>query len=695
MGALLLHIHRRLQDLQRSMAFRVVASAVVLIACGAFFGYLVYKSASIQHQRERLAAVLGTENVKKGDEHLVSLSTTGEVVVDGRHYGGPRFLRPRVPWFDSEGYVADLPLLVETLLRDQRPTWAPAWLIEQPRTTLLLALAATAWLLLIVWMEIALPFVLTLLGTALPVYVCWLLGKEQGMLAFGGIGLLVFTFVLLVRAAQAMLSWPLQALAVAHTVVKEASRTRIALAFITALLVLLPLLPLTLNPDDPLRFRIQTFISWSMGLTFFVCAGMTLFLSCGSVAFEIRDRQIWQLMTKPLGRLQYLLGKWLGVAAVNLVILMVSGVSIFTFIQYLRTTPVPGNEETQFMDQLAVNDEVLTARIGAKPVYEALSSDELRKRVDDAIESDPDLVDKDKVPLYKRLDKQRTIEQSYASLQRLIPAQEQRTFRFTGLKAARGASATMTLRYRFHILGDDEHQVFHAAFFYNLQEGETRRPDWQASYVPATTHAIPIPSDAIDADGNLTVTVRNLYVRTPEQQGLGAIVGGVNFEEKDFELLYKVDTFESNFLRAMLVMWIKLAVLAALGVSCAVFLSFPVACLLTFTIFVGGMLGPFLAEALQWYYPPEGGQMDWSSPMLVTVWIFETITRQIALAIVFLLSAFGSYDPQEDLVQGRLISWGSVGLAASRLGMLWSGLSLIIGFLVLRKRELAIYSGQG
>ena len=90
-----------------------------------------------------------------------------------------------------------------------------------------------------------------------------------------------------------------------------------------------------------------------MGFTFFLAACLTLVLSCATVAFEIRDRQIWQLMTKPLGHLNYLLGKWLGVMSVNLIILVVSGVSIFTFIQYLRNQPVAPGLQGQF-DALAV-----------------------------------------------------------------------------------------------------------------------------------------------------------------------------------------------------------------------------------------------------------------------------------------------------------------------------------------------------
>ena len=92
------------------------------------------------------------------------------------------------------------------------------------------------------------------------------------MLAFAGMGLLTFTFVLLTRFVLILFSRPYQVLAVAQTVVKEATRSRVSLVFVILLLVLLPLLPIFLDPDTPLRFRVQTFISRSLTLTYVLAA---------------------------------------------------------------------------------------------------------------------------------------------------------------------------------------------------------------------------------------------------------------------------------------------------------------------------------------------------------------------------------------------------------------------------------------
>ncbi len=669
--------------MQQTLAFKIAATILLVLPCIGFFGVLFYKTSSIETQRQSLQAALSNQNLVRGDEHAVSMRNSGEIHFNGRTYGGKEFLTPNIPLFDAEGNLIRVPMLVESLLAEQYPKLAPTWLLDEPSTTALVGFLCTVWFLLIVWTAVTIPFLLTVIGTAIPVAICAWLEKQQLMLGVAGIGLLTFTFLLLTRVALLVLNQPWQISAVAHTVIKEASRRGLALVFIVLLLVVLPLLPLLLDPASPLRFRIQSYISWSMGLTFSIAAVMTLFFSCASVAFEIRDRQIWQLMTKPLARLNYLLGKWVGVMALNLVILSVAGACTFTFIQYLRTLPV-ANNEVGLLDLRAVYDEVLTARIGTSAEIPRLDPEQLQLRVNQIIKNDPELSQLDYVPGMKRDILAKQIQAAYTAGQRSIPAQDTREYMFTGLQAAKQYASTLMLRYKFYILRDDEHLTFRAGFEFN-DDPNTRVP---STFVPSISHTLAVPSAYIRDDGTLKVSIFNF--NSPSEVGQAAI----NWEEGNIELLYKAGTFQGNFIRAMLTIWIKLAFLAALGICCATFLSFPVACLLAFTVFAGGMLGPYLAESLE-YYGHDTTGLDWSDFGMVLQVAFEWVTANIAGAVVFLLSSFGEYRPTQKLVEGRLIEWSSVGIGFLKLAVLWSGLAMLVGYTVLRKRQLAIYSGQG
>ena len=679
-------VYRRLDQLQGKLWFRTVASVLAILVIGGFYGPLLVVTSDLDAQRNALGRALVGQNLNEADEHAVSLAETGTITVNGRTYGGPELRELADGLFDDQGVIAAPGRLIEHLLADQRPHWAPTFMLEQPGTTWMLAIVTTLWVLLIVWMQITLPFVLTTLGTAAPVALCWALGAEQAMLAIAGMGLLTFTFVLLTRAVLILFAYPHQVLAIAHTVVKEASRSRLSLVFVVGLLILLPLLPIWLDPEAPLRFRIQTFISRSLSLTYALAAFMTLFLSCATVAFEIRDRQIWQLMTKPVTRLNYLLGKWLGVLSVNVVILLVAGVSIFTYVKYLSQLPVASGLEGA-LDRLAVRDEVLTARVGTMPQFELLSPQQLSARVQQIIERDPEMAGRDEIPLSVKRQLAADLQENHLSAQRSILPLMQRSYTFEGLRRARNLQSTLTLRYRFHILRDDEHETFPVAFIFN------DRPDTlvRRQYVPTVTHILPIGTDLIRDDGTMNIRVVNLNPSPPGKPGLGAL----NFEEDDFELLYKVGSFEANFFRAVLMTWVKLAFLAMLGIACSTLLSFPVACMLSFTIFIGGTLGPFLALSLHEYYPPLVSQVDWSNIGMVIQWAAQSVIRAIAQGLVFLLHSFGEYRPTQSLVEGRLIPWTSVAGVTLSLGLMWSSIALVFGYLVMRNRQLAIYSGHG
>jgi len=47
------------------------------------------------------------------------------------------------------------------------------------------------------------------------------------------------------------------------------------------------------------------------------------------------------------------------------------------------------------------------------------------------------------------------------------------------------------------------------------------------------------------------------------------------------------------------------------------------------------------------------------------------------------------------LVRGLNVSWERVGQAVMVIGLAWTGGTLLIGWLAFRRKELAIYSGQG
>ena len=74
---------------------------------------------------------------------------------------------------------------------------------------------------------------------------------------------------------------------------------------------------------------------------------------------------------------------------------------------------------------------------------------------------------------------------------------------------------------------------------------------------------------------------------------------------------------------------------------------------------------------------------------------FEAVVKSIAGVTEFTVRAYGDAKANGPLVEGRLISWAQLGRTFGLIGLAWSGIVLFLGFFAFRRKELAIYSGQG
>ena len=706
----------RLDGVQQTLAAKITLSIVALVVVSTLAG-VAFSQAQDAHRRFMgVVMVLQEANIVEENAATVQLIEKGEVEVDGIIYGDERFAAYASSMFDEEtGRLVEVALLGALLIAQHVPEWIPATIVDTPSLALWIGFWTLLWLLLVVWSDVSLPVAAAAFGTAAACGVVWLasvigLTDEpiKWVLAVLGVGVLGTTFLLAIRVVLAMLgavgaprprpgrhghaTTLVQICAVAHVLIRESVRQRISLSFIVVLLICLPLIPLWIDPSEPLRYQVQNFLSDSMTLVYVLAACMTLMLACASVAFEIRDRQIWQLMTKPMGRLEYLLGKWLGLLLLNVILLGIGGVSIFSFTEYLRTRPTADP-----LDAIAVTDEVLTARVGVLPVFDNLTADEVRRRVDTEIDNNAVLKDEIATGEKRGNDVRRLmgrqVRKEHLYQQRAVSPTEfsdgqaidAKTFVFRGLGRARAEETNITLRYEFHI-GRSESTDHYPVVFSFPDVGERV----EQVYVPAQWHSMLVPASWIGEDGSLRVQILNGgFSDTPSEATLMFFANGATlyFDADGMEVMWQAASFETNFLRAMVVLWVKLAFLAALGIAASTFLSFPVGVLLAFSVFVGGSLAPFIAMSVEEYRIAA----DTAWPIRMVQWCIVGIAQSAE----WMLRPFGEANPTTLVIEGRLVGLGGVVRNILQIGVFWCGLVLFIGWWVFRRRELATYSGQG
>lgn len=504
----------------------------------------------------------------------------------------------------------------------------------------------------------------------------------------------------LMQALRVALSASNPVTAIARNVVSEAVRMRITVVFMVVLIVALAALPGTLDANTPLRYRVQAFLQYGAGGAFWLVSLLTVFLAAGSVAFEQRDKIIWQTMTKPVKAWQYVLGKWLGVAGVSAVLLLASAAGIFLFTEYLRNGKAP-DERAPFVpadetlavteDRLVLESQILVARETVRPTIPpadaAAINAEVKRRFDLAMQE----FNNDLTQVTPRPDEQRIMMD--VARDRLteflsIPPNLDRPhlYEFDGLKAAKDLGRPLTFRYRFNAGSNLPTDLYRVTFLV---------PGWNPQIVSAPlgqTLSMTLSASAItekqvqNNDGSTSTDwVLPVYIFNGDLSRQTVNRETIVFPPDGLELSYPVSDWRWNFVRAAVVLWLKTTFLAMVAIAASTFLSFPVACLTAFGVLWMAEGATFLANALDNYGTIQGSEREflwWRVPIIAIATPISTIFR-----------FYSDLSPVANVVEGRLLSWNLLVQSTIILGSLNAAL-FAIGSFIFRRRELATYSGQ-
>ena len=146
----------------------------------------------------------------------------------------------------------------------------------------------------------------------------------------------------------------------------------------------------------------------------------------------------------------------------------------------------------------------------------------------------------------------------------------------------------------------------------------------------------------------------------------------------DVSVLYRVGSFEGNFVRVTLLILGQLAFLAALGVLAGSLLSFSIGCLMCFGVLPYAIIRGFLTESITL---AKGGLAETDA---------MTGVGYVALKIMgTLLPDFSATNRSDALVDGVVVLWSDVA-ATLGIGVLVQIVILLaLASLIFTKRELA------
>ncbi|MEN6307067.1 MAG: ABC transporter permease [Anaerohalosphaeraceae bacterium] len=448
--------------------------------------------------------------------------------------------------------------------------------------------------------------------------------------------------------------------AIARNTMAQALRMKIAGVVIVLLLILLPMMSMIMIGDGTLLGKLQTFSSYGLSLVGILLCILTIAISTFTLSDEMKRRQIFLVVTKPIRRWQILIGKFLGIAILDVVLLGLFSGLIFGLTIYMpRFVPAdPG-------DILKAEDEFFTARTGLKTSLDEQALQERVKQRYEKLKEDrrlPETMTQVEV-LTELMREERMSEQSVEvgrarkwSFKNIHPSSDPNTMIFVRYKLDTSNAVSDITVYGLWAVGDLEAYEQGAGTLitpiYNVQKDSATR----------TVQEFAVPADAVTKEGTLEVG----FMNNPNLNATTVIV-------QDLEVLYKVGTFTGNFWRATLLLLIRLLFLAALGITLTTWLSFPVAVLACLAIFSAGIVNGFIIESI------DGLGVGIGMIYLYTIKPFLLLLPQFD----------GVYNPTGYIISGRMIQWlFLLKTAAVTIGI--KGLILLgFGIFVFRRREVA------
>ncbi len=493
---------------------------------------------------------------------------------------------------------------------------------------------------------------------------------ESPVHQFGGLALLAGSMgvavIVGVRLLMLLLTNRFAVTSVAQTVLREALRMKLVVLFVVLTILIIAALPFVISVEDPLQYRIQSFLSYSIGMTGVLLSLMTIFLACATLSSEIEQKQIFTVMTKPVNRGQYLLGKWLGIVLLDVLLIAAAGGAIYSVaVGYLA--PQPAKDQ---LDRIAVDEQVLTARVAADPIPPEGFADEIERRVQRRIERTQEAGEPVTEAVRRAI--RAEVEKQIFLEWRSVPPQfsgrvNQHDYVFPGMQQARSFDRSIQLSYTIQASDMVPNAQTRIGWLVN---GRRLTP---ARQVPVNIRQVElIPVDVIPEDGRLVVSAVNFNPRV-----------SISFPAEDgLQLLYRVDTFGPNLARGLAMMLVKLAFLAALGLAAATFLGFPVAVVLSLLIFAGASASQFILQALEFYGNPNPHHSDF-------VLLVSRILKSISYAFTIPLHQYSEFRPTPLIVEGRYIGWGGLARCLGWIGGVWCLVTGVIGWLIFRNRELA------
>lgn len=449
-----------------------------------------------------------------------------------------------------------------------------------------------------------------------------------------------------------------QFLAIAVLTVRRAVRTRVFQYTFGLVALAVISLPLLITSDGTVENHARIAIEYTIRLLTFVLAVTSLWAAVDASSREIGEKQIHLLVTKPVSAVQIWLGKWLGLLAINAVLILLAGICISAMLRWnLRASQIAT------LQRRAAAEEVLTARESLNPMPPPDREAKVLRRVKELTAgTKPGLLSEDGLLEGARRD----VMRAESTVQ---PCSSQ-TWVFDVGNGGSG-NRQLFIRYLFSSLRQlDLKPVAVQWHIFDSKGGTVTNLVADVFAGRPNSFAISFPAGS----GTLTAEFLNAQTNPP------AIVV---FNRTDgINVLVPCGSFEGNLARALIMLFCKLAILSALGLTMGCIFSMPVAVFVACATIAVFNLTALIAstDIAQDIHRRQPGRRG----------VINAIVDAKFRAADALCAPIRRYDPVPSLQKSEAIPWSLVGRAVVVEVVLYSGILGMLGVFILKRRQLGM-----
>ena len=445
---------------------------------------------------------------------------------------------------------------------------------------------------------------------------------------------------------------------------KAAFRFRLFLVIAVLLLAAVVGLPMLIKSDGTAEGFTEILITYTLSTITALLGLSTLWLSCGTLARDIEECQIQIVSTKPVARWQIWFGKWLGIVSLNAALLILSGACVYGLLQW-RATRLPAAEQEKLRTQ------VLVARgVAQPPDYNAEIDSQtdqlLQQRLKQTRISNADLAEARK----------QIREQVKATYQVVPPSYYHEWQINLGLAKNSLHGKPLQLRIKFNAAKSTSAGTFIGLWQVGVPNTANVWRSQPMSLSANAYHEFEIRPDLFDQNGLLTidfVNANNTTLLFPLEDGM--------------EVLYPSGGFTMNFVRGLAILFCWMALLAAIGLAAASFLSFPVATFFSLALLIVVFSSGTLTNAVSLGTTGLGSQGSGAS-------VADKVLLPLFKGILPVIGLVKNFSPIDLLSTGRVISWAELAVAFGQIVVLFGGVVSLIGISLFARRELATAQGN-